>query len=57
MKTIKGIDLIYTNIRSIKKNLDDLNNLLVMNNLSPTLIALTETWLGSNSFFNPRLKG
>ena len=39
------LNILYLNIRSIKKNLDDLNIFLVHNNLFPDLIILTETWL------------
>ena len=57
MNLNKTMDILYTNIRSLKKNLDELNNFLVINKLSPIIIALTETWLGKNSFFNPNLNG
>ena len=53
----KQFCVLYLNIRSLKKNLDDLSVFLVQNKLSPDLIALSETWLGKNSFFQPKING
>ena len=53
----KKLDILYLNIRSIKKHLNDLNDFLVINNLSPTIISLTETWLSNDSYYNPTLNG
>ena len=49
--------LLYLNIRSLKRNLDKLNTLLIRYNLNPDVITLTETWLNNKTFFNPMLSG
>ena len=47
----------HVNIRSLEKNLYKINNLLVRYNIKPDIIAISETWLQSSSYFNPDLTG
>ena len=49
--------ILQINIRSIKRNLSELNNLLVDYKLIPDIITLSETWLKTTSKFNPYLQG
>ena len=48
---------LQVNIRSIKKNIDDLSILLSQRKLNPDIIALSETWITCSSHYKPRLKG
>ena len=52
-----GFDVLYMNICSIKKKVDDLVNFMAYHKLSPDLIALTETWIGTHSVFKPKIDG
>ena len=56
-KKCQGFEVLYLNIRSIKANLDDLVDFIAQHKFSPDLIAITETWIGSNSCFKPKLDG
>ena len=56
-KNINGFEVLYLNIRSIKANLDDLVDFVAHHKFSPDLIAITETWIGPNSCFKPKLNG
>ena len=46
---------LHVNIRSIQKNLNKLEELLLNTKLKPDLIALSETWHNSNSSYIPTL--
>ena len=50
-------DILYFNIRSLKKNIDEIVHFLARRNLTPNVLAISETWLGKNSFFKPKLPG
>ena len=41
----KGLSLMHLNVRSIPKNIDKLNNYLLLLDIQFSIIGLTETWL------------
>ena len=54
---VNSFKIFYVNIRSIKRNIDHLSTLLINYSLNPDIIALSETWLRNDSFYNPILPG
>ena len=51
----KGISLFHCNIRSLRKNLDLLNDMLYSLDSGLDVIAISETWLNPNSISNTEL--
>ena len=49
--------VIYLNIRSINKNLDELQALLLKYDVLPDVISISETWLSNTSYFKPDIPG
>ena len=53
----KGLSILHSNIRSLKKNLTFLNDILFSVKETPNIIAISETKLSDNNLLNVSIPG